>query len=105
MLFRSRLLALILHLQASLLTFREDAMKPPFIGVVFAMVDVNATIAIARLIKEKQPKLFSYAFKNRTKEAVKNKIQTPMGTPILYTASQFTNPNGCTAMFWKPWSR
>jgi len=67
-------------------------------GAHDAMVDVNATIAIARLIKEKQPKLFSYAFKNRTKEAVKNKIQTPMGTPILYTASQFTNPNGCTAM-------
>jgi exodeoxyribonuclease-1 len=67
-------------------------------GAHDAMVDVYATIAIARLIKEKQPKLFEYAFRNRRKEVVKNLITTPFGSPVLYTAGQFTNPNGCTAL-------
>ncbi|MCI2045398.1 MAG: exodeoxyribonuclease I [Sphaerochaeta sp.] len=67
-------------------------------GAHDAMVDVYATIAIARLIKEKQPKLFEYAFRNRRKEVVKNLVTTPFGSPVLYTAGQFTNPNGCTAL-------
>ncbi|MFA6776392.1 MAG: exodeoxyribonuclease I [Sphaerochaetaceae bacterium] len=68
------------------------------IGAHNAMVDVNATIAIARLIKEKQPKLFAYALRNRRKNEAKNLVNTPFGDPVLYTAGQFTNSNGCTAL-------
>ncbi|MFA7119055.1 MAG: exodeoxyribonuclease I, partial [Sphaerochaetaceae bacterium] len=67
-------------------------------GAHDAMVDVNATIAIARLLKNKQPKLYDYYFKLRKKEAVKQVVRTPFGEPVLYTASRFTNPNGCSAM-------
>lgn len=67
-------------------------------GAHDAMVDVRATIAIANLIKEKQPKLFQYSLRNRQKSAVRNMIRTPFGPPVLYTAGQFTNPNGFSAL-------
>lgn len=35
-----------------------------------ALSDVHATIALAKLIKSKQPKLFHYAFENRSKQAL-----------------------------------
>lgn len=69
------------------------------IGAHDAMVDVNATIAVARLIKEKQPKLFEHYLKLRNKVEVKNFLNlqdTPK--PVLYTSGSFTNNNGCTTM-------
>jgi len=68
------------------------------VGAHDAMVDVNATIAIARLIKEKQPRLFSYALNHRSKEQVKRIVTTPFGSPFLLTATRFTNPNGCSEL-------
>ncbi|MCF0261422.1 MAG: exodeoxyribonuclease I [Sphaerochaetaceae bacterium] len=68
-------------------------------GAHDAMVDVNATIAVARLIKQKQPKLFDYYLTLRNKATVK-KYLDPQDTPqpVLYTCTGFTNPNGCTSM-------
>ncbi len=70
------------------------------IGAHDAMVDVNATIAVARLIKEKQPKLFEHYLSLRNKVAVKNllNLQGDVIKPLLYTSQNFTNPNGCTSM-------
>lgn len=39
-----------------------------------ALSDVNATIAVAKLIKEKQPKLFDYLLNMRGKKAVQNLV-------------------------------
>ncbi len=68
-------------------------------GAHDAMVDVNATIAVAKLIKEKQPKLFDHYLNLRSKIEVKNIID-PQGAPkpLLHTNTIFTNPSGCTAM-------
>ncbi len=52
-----------------------------------ALADVRATIAIARLIKEKQPKLYSYLFNLRLKsEAAK---LAASGQPFIYTSSHY----------------
>ncbi|HEX5456028.1 MAG TPA: exodeoxyribonuclease I [Candidatus Saccharimonadales bacterium] len=40
-----------------------------------ALSDVNATIAVARLIKEKQPRLFEYLLGMRSKQAVKHLVE------------------------------
>lgn len=69
------------------------------IGAHDAMVDVNATIAVARLIKEKQPRLFKHYMKLRSKVEVRNYLnpqETPK--PVLHTCAQFTNPKGCTSL-------
>lgn len=69
------------------------------VGAHDAMVDVNATIALARLIKEKHPKLFKYYLKLRSKVEVRNYLN-PQDTPkpVLHTCAQFTNPKGCTSL-------
>ena len=69
------------------------------IGAHDAMVDVNATIAVARLIRKVQPKLFRYYLTLRNKATVRNLLD-PQDTPypVLHTCAAFTTPNGCTSM-------
>ncbi len=57
-----------------------------------ALADVDATIAVARLLKQKQPKLFEYAFSARTKQNVAqllNMIHKPAALHVsgMYPAS------------------
>jgi len=69
------------------------------VGAHDAMVDVNATIAVARLIKNKQPRLFAHYLKFRNKIEVKNMLSTQgIQKPVLHTCAQFTNPKGCTSL-------
>ncbi len=61
-----------------------------------ALSDVYATIGIAKLIYEKQPKLFKYFFKMRKKGEVKTLLDCVSKKPIVFTSSFFSSPNGCT---------
>lgn len=54
-----------------------------------ALSDVRAVIAVAELIKMKQPKLFDFLLKMRDKEAVKALVQA--GEPFLYTSGQYAS--------------
>ena len=68
-------------------------------GAHDAMVDVNATIAVARLIKKVQPRLFDHYLKMRSKTEVKNLLNPQdYPVPVLHTCAAFTNPNGCTSL-------
>ncbi len=53
---------------------------------------------MARLIRDKQPKLFDYYLSLRDKQVVKDKLQVPMGEPVLLTAAQYTRNQGCTTL-------
>lgn len=50
-----------------------------------ALSDVYALIGIAKLIKEKQPKLYDYLLKNKDKNAVQDIVNQP-GKPFVHTA-------------------
>lgn len=52
-----------------------------------ALSDVNATISIAKLIMEKQPKLFKYLMNIREKSAVRNLVTT--GEPFAYVSGKY----------------
>lgn len=52
-----------------------------------AMSDVHATIAMAKLIKDKQPELFSYLLDCRKKEV--NKMLVQKGQPFVYTSGKY----------------
>ncbi len=65
-------------------------------GAHDALVDVYATINLAKLIKQKQPKLFTWAFTHRGKDSVKEVIDTAKRTPFLSTSEKFTSEKGCT---------
>lgn len=60
-----------------------------------AMSDVYATIAVAKLIKEKQPKLFDYLFTLRNKRKVLEQIDYEKLTPLVHISSKIPSINGC----------
>ncbi|MGB0893465.1 MAG: exodeoxyribonuclease I [Parashewanella sp.] len=63
-----------------------------------AVSDVKATIALAKLIKERQPKLFDYYFSLRRKQAVSAQLDVLNMQPLLHVSSRFSAINGCTAI-------
>ncbi|PPI88201.1 exodeoxyribonuclease I [Candidatus Pantoea edessiphila] len=54
-----------------------------------AISDVHATIEIAKLIKKKQPKLFDFFLKNRTKERLISMIDIIGMKPLVHVSSLF----------------
>lgn len=71
-----------------------------------AMSDVYATIAMAKLLKAKQPKLFQFFFDHRGKKAVEAMIDTAEMTPLVHVSGMFGNARGNTAwvvpLAWHP---
>jgi len=63
-----------------------------------ALSDVRATIGLARLIRDKQPKLFEFCLKLRRKEAVWNEIG--VGRPFLHVSGMYGPDRGCIALVW-----
>lgn len=63
-----------------------------------ALSDVYATIGLARLIREKQPKLFDYALGLRKKAAVSRLIDCVQQTPLLHISSRFPASRFCSAL-------
>lgn len=61
-----------------------------------ALADVHATIAIAKIIKNTQPKLFDYAFSLRDKKTVKRKIK-PFEL-MLHTSGMYPAALSCTRL-------
>lgn len=71
-----------------------------------AMSDVYATIAMAKLLKEKQPKLFQFFFEHRGKKSLEAMIDTAEMTPLVHVSGMFGNYRGNTAwvvpLAWHP---
>ena len=60
-----------------------------------AVSDVLATIALAKLIKTAQPKLFDYAFKLRSKHEVRRHIDVENRTPHLHFSGKIPAKEHC----------
>ncbi|MBR3236555.1 exodeoxyribonuclease I [Candidatus Saccharibacteria bacterium] len=56
-----------------------------------ALSDVFATIAVAKMIKEKQPKLFDFLYKMREKNAVKKLVNLDDKRPFVYASGRYAN--------------
>ncbi len=54
-----------------------------------ALSDVFATIAVAKMIREKQPKLFNYLFKMRNKNEIKKLINLDNKQPFVYASGRY----------------
>lgn len=64
-----------------------------------AMSDVYATIAMAKLIKDKQPKLYEFIFNLRNKKQVAELLDVYNMTPVVHTSSKISSEHGCTSWF------
>ena len=56
-----------------------------------ALSDVYATIAVARLIREKQPELFDYLLKMRNKNEIKKLVNLDNKKPFVYASGRYKN--------------
>lgn len=66
-------------------------------GAHDALSDVYATIALAKLIRDKQPKLFDYVFTHRDKRSISELLNVHTKAPVLHVSSRFAPEKGCLA--------
>jgi exodeoxyribonuclease I len=67
-----------------------------------ALSDVRATIAMARLVKARQPKLWDFCLKLRRKDAVQQEIDAARqrARPFLHLSGMYGPERGCIAVVW-----
>ncbi|UJB31733.1 exodeoxyribonuclease I [Chromobacterium sp. Beijing] len=65
-----------------------------------ALSDVRATIALARLIKQHQPKLFDFYLSLRKKDAVKVQLSLHAPKPVLHVSGMYGAERGNMAVVW-----
>jgi len=63
-----------------------------------ALSDVHATIAMAKLIKDKQPRLYDYVFQHRNKRKIAELLDMDNQKPVLHTSSMFPAETHCTTL-------
>ena len=63
-----------------------------------ALSDVRATIAVARLVKTRQPRLWDFCLRLRKKDAVLQEIG--VGRPFLHVSGMYGVERGCLALVW-----
>ncbi|MCP4076047.1 MAG: exodeoxyribonuclease I [Gammaproteobacteria bacterium] len=67
------------------------------VGAHDALVDVKATIAMAKLVKQKQPRLFDFYFNLRNKQQVTDLIKLQQPEILLHVSGMFPAEQGCLA--------
>ncbi|MFO1329057.1 MAG: exodeoxyribonuclease I [Rubrivivax sp.] len=63
-----------------------------------ALSDVRATIAMARLVRERQPRLWEFCLKLRDKNAVR--AEMGVGRPFVHLSGMYPVERGCMAVVW-----
>ncbi|MEE4294060.1 MAG: exodeoxyribonuclease I [Xanthomonadales bacterium] len=67
-------------------------------GAHDALADVHATIGLARLIREKQPRLFEWGLQMRDQPSVSRLLDTTEPQPVLHSSSRIPANRGCTSL-------
>ncbi|MES2071327.1 MAG: exodeoxyribonuclease I [Pseudomonadota bacterium] len=65
-----------------------------------ALSDVRATIALARLIRQHQPKLFDFCLALHKKDRVSAEIGLPSRKPFLHVSGMIPAERGCITAMW-----
>ncbi|NOQ35160.1 MAG: exodeoxyribonuclease I [Methylococcaceae bacterium] len=63
-----------------------------------ALSDVHATIAMAKLIKQAQPKLYDFLFTHRVKHKVLELLQLGKFKPVVHISGMYPATKGCLAI-------
>lgn len=78
-------------------------------GAHDALVDVQATIGLARRLRAAQPKLWDWVLANRSKDRIGAMLDPRQGKPVLHVSSRFGPQSCCMAMVlplaWHPTNR
>lgn len=68
------------------------------VGAHDALADVYATIAVAKLIKDKQPKLYDYYYNKRNKNNILPMLNLALSQPLIHISSMYPASKGCMAV-------
>lgn len=63
-----------------------------------ALSDVWATIAVAKLIREKHPKLYEYVYQHRNKRLIDQLLNLQQRKPMLHISAKYSSERGCAAV-------
>lgn len=63
-----------------------------------ALADVYATLAMARLLRQAQPKFYQYLFEHRTKYSIQQQIQAHPHKPWVHVSSRYPASRACTSV-------
>jgi exodeoxyribonuclease-1 len=63
-----------------------------------ALSDVHATIGLAKLIKQRQPRLYDYLFNSRAKQVIAERLNLQRREAVLHVSSMYPAERGCIAM-------
>jgi exodeoxyribonuclease-1 len=63
-----------------------------------ALSDVYATIGMAKLVKQRQPKLYDYLFNSRAKQVVASRLNLQKREAVLHVSAMYPSVQGCIAM-------
>lgn len=63
-----------------------------------ALSDVYATIAVAKLVRDAQPKLYKFLFDNRVKSAANHLLQLGSFKPVVHISGKYAVRNHCMAV-------
>lgn len=63
-----------------------------------ALSDVRATIGLARLIRDRQPRLYDWLFQLRNKRKVAEQLDLVGHKPVLHTSRMYPSETGCTTL-------
>ncbi|MSP28082.1 MAG: exodeoxyribonuclease I [Methylococcales bacterium] len=67
-------------------------------GAHDALADVYATIELAKLVKQAQPKLFQFLLENRVKNKVQDLLQLGCFKPVLHISGKYRAEKNCLAV-------
>lgn len=67
-------------------------------GAHDAMADVRATLHLARLLKQANPRLFGYLLELRSKRAVSRHLNLADKVPLLHVSRRYPASRGCSAL-------
>ncbi len=67
-------------------------------GAHDALADVRATIELARLVKNHQPKLYQYCFEHRRKRDIQTLLDLNEIRPLLHVSEKYPARRGCLAV-------
>jgi exodeoxyribonuclease-1 len=67
-------------------------------GAHDALADVRATLAMAKLVKQKQPRLYDFMFTLRSKHKVLPLLDLAKQEPVVHASRMFAASRGCLAL-------
>jgi len=72
----------------------------PHTGAHTALADVHATIALARRLRQAQPRLWDFALKARSKHWVRAQVDPARPQPLIHISGMFKAIQGAFALVW-----